>query len=152
MRLSFTLMAAFLLALAATFWWTGERAGAPAPQQASPGRGVALEPPPLPAEAPRSDSASIPEQPVSRDVESLPPPAPAPVAEHVALADPGDFVPDPGPVGEAVRLPDVASRPGVASESAPGSQAAEGPVVYVDPGRSGGFVKRLLRIYELVRE
>jgi hypothetical protein len=145
MRLFFTCVSALLAATAGALWWVQ------GPQAAA---GVAPAAPPVVEERPAEEltepvvahsevapATAAVEEPDSREAPERIEPSFTAVEDAVELADPGDFVLDTGPDAEPETQPSVAQ-----------SSGGEVSIVHVDPERSGGWVERLLALYEVVRE
>jgi hypothetical protein len=146
MRLFFTCVSALLAATAGALWWVQ------GPQAAA---GLAPAAPPAIEERPAEELTESPvvahsevapataavEEFDSREAPERIEPSFTAVEDAVELADPGDFVLDTGPDAELETQPPVAPRSG-----------GGGSIVHVDPERSGGWVERLLALYEVVRE
>jgi hypothetical protein len=146
MRLLFTGISFLFVAVGGTYWWIGEShdaqavlvdPGAEVPIAASAPRAVVFDGWPQEAPAarnsPRTPRAArgVGEDVAEADWDT----------EAVVVKDPGDFIPDPGPVSASGDV-----------EVTGEVQAEASRPAYVDPDRSGDWVERLLGLYERVRE
>ncbi|MGH0030054.1 MAG: hypothetical protein ACQGVC_09710 [Myxococcota bacterium] len=164
-RFGFFALAAALVVAGVTFWGTVPPAAAPAdrtalapPEEAGDAAVPAREVPPVPGAPP----AAKPPPPAVEPVTAPAPPEPV-VAEPVLDEEPVDLVPR-GAFAEAADAPDtpdaeradpwieasVAETPEEGGE--PAAEAAEAAPEPVDVDRAGDLVRRMLALYDAMRE